>query len=72
MATGRVDIVEQGPRGPRWVGMVVLVALVAVPLIGDSRQPGHRPSPPDRYPGTHAQHDQRDTQRRLSSGERAR
>jgi hypothetical protein len=46
MATGRVDIVEQGPRGPRWVGMVVLAALVAVPLIGilASRDPS-RPIP---------------------------
>ncbi|GII32524.1 hypothetical protein [Planotetraspora mira] len=33
MATGGVDIVEQGPRRPRWVGIVALVALVAVPLI---------------------------------------
>ncbi|GAA4561803.1 hypothetical protein [Planotetraspora kaengkrachanensis] len=34
MATGRVDIVEQNPRGPRWVGTLVLVALLALPLIG--------------------------------------
>ncbi|GII57843.1 hypothetical protein Pth03_62320 [Planotetraspora thailandica] len=34
MATGQVDVLEQGPRRPRWVGIVVLVALVAVPIIG--------------------------------------
>jgi hypothetical protein len=34
VAGGRFDIVEQGQRGRRWIGMVVLLALVAVPLAG--------------------------------------
>ncbi|WP_431907632.1 hypothetical protein [Nonomuraea jabiensis] len=34
MTAGRVDIIEQGPRGPRRAGIAVLVALAAVSLIG--------------------------------------
>ncbi|MFC6083452.1 hypothetical protein [Sphaerisporangium aureirubrum] len=34
MAAERVDVVEQGPGGSRWVRMVVLAVLVVVPIIG--------------------------------------
>ncbi|MDX3101980.1 hypothetical protein [Nonomuraea angiospora] len=34
MTAGRVDIIEQGPRGPRRAGIAVLVALAAVSLVG--------------------------------------
>ncbi|MEV4014961.1 hypothetical protein AB0J35_31120 [Nonomuraea angiospora] len=50
MTAGRVDIIEQGPRGPRRTGIAVLVALAAVSLIGPligiltSRDPS-RPAP---------------------------
>ncbi|MFC4013759.1 hypothetical protein ACFOY2_41490 [Nonomuraea purpurea] len=49
MAAGRVDIVEQGPRRRGWVGLVVLAALVAVPLIvvltsRDTPRPRPRPT----------------------------
>ncbi|MFF4615187.1 hypothetical protein [Nonomuraea jabiensis] len=50
MTSGRVDIIEQGPRGPRRAGIAVLVALSAVSLIGSivvilaSRDPS-RPAP---------------------------
>ncbi|MFI7132301.1 hypothetical protein ACIBQ1_41950 [Nonomuraea sp. NPDC050153] len=50
MTTGRVDIVEQGPRRPRRAGIAVLVALAAVPLLGilasrDTSRPAPAPEP---------------------------
>ncbi|MFI7223036.1 hypothetical protein ACIBO5_07420 [Nonomuraea angiospora] len=54
MTAGRVDIIEQGPRGPRRAGIAVLVALAAVSLVGlligllpsrDTSRPAPEPGP---------------------------
>ncbi|MGP4103058.1 hypothetical protein [Nonomuraea sp. KM90] len=47
MIDGRADIVEQAPRRPRRAGIVVLLALLAVPLIAflTGRDTDRRPAP---------------------------
>ncbi|MBB5780387.1 hypothetical protein [Nonomuraea jabiensis] len=53
MTAGGVDIIEQGPRGPRRAGIAVLVALAAVPFIvilasRDTSRPAPEPPVPVR------------------------